>query len=199
MRGLLATSILFAFPIAYAAAQGTSVSTACCSSLHPRILVGIVTSEDGMPPARHQWVRAVILWRGDRPIQDGYSRDARVEARALDDAAERAGRIRLGAFYANRVHGADVSRDGTFLWVLGQQFTLPLRDSALVILVDHVDSASPTIDGTAHIAATLPAEYWGKVWESGDTTFLIRPRNTADHLRQALAISPQIQRFLDAR
>jgi hypothetical protein len=196
MRALLAAGMLLAVPFSSAATQVMSLGASCCKSLQPRVLAGTITTEDRTQPAPQHWVRAIILWRGDRPIQDGHSIGALPEARALDDAARRAGHFRVGAFYTNRVHGAEVSRDGDTTWVLEQRFSVPSRDSGLVVLVDHVDS-TPTIAGIAYIATALPAEYWGKFWESGDTVFLIRPRNEMDHLSRALRTSPRVRQFLD--
>lgn len=117
--------------------------------------------------------------------------------------AEAAGRSIIGST-ANGVPAyAEVDRDGRRLYVCGQAFVLPPddSDSALVIVVDRVDSVGgpPHVMGTAWIPARMPAEFWDRHWTSGDTTFSVRPPfgRRQRMLIDAIRRDPQLAVVLD--
>jgi hypothetical protein len=85
------------------------------------------------------------------------------------------------------------------LYVGDQRFALPLRDSALVVMVDLTrDTAqTPVVVGTAFIPATLPESFWPKFWVHGDTTFHVQPRGDQSVLI-ALRAHPRIRAFLES-
>ena len=112
-------------------------------------------------------------------------------------ASRKLGRSYLGEIDAGRYH--HIEYDQQHLWVLDQEFVLPHRDSALVVMIDGVDDpGGPRIADHAYIAAAMPEKFWTKSWTSGDTTFTVHTRNTDSLLLEALRASPAVLAFVDA-
>jgi len=167
-----------------------------------------ITAREGSGPDQRHWLRAVILWRYDstrrvgRP-DTGEMRAAMQRFREVRRAAEDSGRTFLGgssserwwsAAYTQRLRGTS----GDTLFVLEAQFAIPLRDSALIVMIDGLNdgTAGPTLLGTAWMPAVMEPSYWPKHWTSGDTTFTVRPRRQVEILRAALLGIPAVQAFL---
>ncbi|HEY0971841.1 MAG TPA: hypothetical protein VGE02_12805 [Gemmatimonadales bacterium] len=176
--------------------------TSCCETITPHVLGGIMTRHEGHGSARHEWLQSIVLWRSPRQVERGYPLDSapayeRV-MRAARFASEEAGRQLLGGFHANGFHSAEYSQDRSRLWVLGREYPLPDRDSALVVMVDVGGGAGvpDSIVGHAYIPAELPERYWGKSWTSGDTSYFVRPRRTEGLLLDALRHASAVRIFL---
>jgi hypothetical protein len=93
-----------------------------------------------------------------------------------------------------------VDEDHRTLTVEGKRFALPTADSALVVMVNVAPNGLPRAVTTSAIPAeALPDEYWGKHWQSGDTSFFVHPDfdKQMSMLRTALARSPAVAAFLE--
>jgi hypothetical protein len=159
-----------------------------------------------------EWLSFVVLWRmpprasamtGARTGRPDTAALVAAERRYRDlqRAAEDSGRSFLGGFTGGVIQNAYVSRaDRQTLWVEGETFAVPERDSALVVLVDLTGApAQPArVVGRAYVPAELPEAFWPKHWTSGDTTFLVHSRNAHGILREALRTDPIIRAFVDS-
>ena len=194
--GMLA---LLAGPMAAQSGGGSS----CCQSVTSRVQGGTMTLHEGQGRDRREWLQAVVLWRASDRIGDGYSSDVAplIERarRTAQFASAEAGRQFLGGFYSNGFHYADYSADRRRLWVLGREYALPERDSALVVMVDRVDGVGGpvVIAGYAYMTAQLPERYWLKSWMSGDTTFMVHPRDQQHLLLEALRGVTAVRAFIE--
>jgi len=165
-------------------------------------MAGKLERRDGREPNSHQWLQAVVLWRSRSPLSTSYHPDTFAVTEQLRLAANRTSRElqrqRLGGIYAGgHYHDFEHSSDGTKLWVLDQEFSLPRGDSALVVMVDDIDRASVAVAAYAYISAEMPDRYWSKMWTSGDTTYMVRGKDTEALFLQALRSAPVVKAFLD--
>jgi len=178
----------------------TGNGSSCCQTVSPRVQAGQMTLHEGGDTSGRQWLQAVVLWRSSSSLSSGYSsadaRDFQRVANAARSASQDQGRVHLGGVHANGYQYAEYDRER--LWVLDQEFVLPQRDSALVVMVD-VGTAPNTarVVGYSYIGAQMPDSFWSKSWSSGDTTFIVRSRNPQDLLTQALRASPIVRAFID--
>jgi len=148
--------------------------------------------------SEHGPLLAIVLWRGE----PGWMHDQAAPDRARTDSIYRYTRFRAEAadlsFFGNGKAYGLIDREYRRLTVEGKEFPLAASDSALVVLVSIPSGQRPRVVTTAHISATLPAEFWPKSWQHGDTTFSVRPRfdrlNTM--LVDALRRSPTIADYL---
>ena len=169
------------------------------AALTARVECSYLHRHSGAGTTEQHWLTAVVLWRGqpgwrDRIVSsEAAHRPYRLAARAAEDA----GRQFVGGQSGGVVYSAAFDDDS--LYVLGRSYPLPHGDSALVIMVDRIDSVGgdPSILATANITASLPAEFWTRQWRSGDTLFTILPREPQRLLLDALRRSPRLGQFLD--
>ena len=165
-------------------AQGTGYSTGG-ADLSPRISTSYLEASFGEASRETRSLRFVVVWRG----QSGWSQGrqgldaAKVQqAQAEYNAARKAALVRDGLFVGGQSNGvaytAATDSARTTLTVLGQRFSIPRRDSALVVMVDRVDGVGgePIVVGTAVVESRLPDRPAERMWTSGDTTFIVRPR-----------------------
>ena len=183
----------------YIVAQSASAS--CCGPVGEYVRAAELMLSDGEGKAKRERLQAIVLWRASREIRNTYWDDTARSARALREArraSEHAGRHLVGGFYAGGFHIAEVSDDRHTLWVLGRAFELPMRDSALVLLIDHVDAVegAPTLSGQLYIPTELPADYTGRMWKVGDTTRMVPGKNREQVFLQALHRSPIVRAFI---
>lgn len=177
----------------------TGNGSSCCQTVSPRVQAGEMTLHEGNDASGRQWLQAVVLWRSSSSLNSGYSsadaRDFQRVANAARSASQDQGRVHLGGVHANGYQYAEYDRER--LWVLDQEFVLPQRDSALVVMVD-VGTAPNTarVVGYSYIGAQMPDGFWSKSWSSGDTTFIVRSRNHQELLIQALRASPVVRAFI---
>jgi hypothetical protein len=168
------------------------------------MLARSVTRPDGR---QTHWMSAVVLWRVPRARRmraddpEARRRTDSIEAvtRAYDRAAEDSGRLTIGGFNGTVHYQAMLDREYRTLYVGDQRFAIPLRDSALVVMVDQTRDAAqtPVVVGTASIPAALPESFWPKFWVHGDTTFHVQPRDDQSVLI-ALRAHPRIRAFLES-
>jgi hypothetical protein len=169
------------------------------AALTSRVECGYLHRHSGSGTTEQHRLTAVVLWRGQpgwrhrAASADAAHRAYRVAVRAAEDA----GRQFLGGQSGGVVYSAAFDDDSVY--VLGRGYSLPRGDSALVIMVDRIDSVGgdPSAVGTAQIAARLPAEFWSKQWRSGDTLFIILPHEPERILLETLRRSPQLREFLE--
>lgn len=170
-----------------------------------------ITAHSGSDRDRHNWLRAVVLWRRAPGRRERGPLDSAAQARAQERhrndrrAAEDSGRAFLGGQSYDRTWSAAYTgfisargRTVDTLFVMDQRFVIPRRDSALIVMVDEVDgpASQSRIHGTAWMPAQLDAAYWPKFWTSGDTTFSVMPRRDQTILRDALERIPAVKAFL---
>jgi hypothetical protein len=153
---------------------------------------------------RADWMRFIVLWRG----QPGW-RFAKTSVAERDDAERVRREVAAAAALANRTvmgnfangpsYFAELDRDNNALYVLGNRYAIPSRDSTLVILVDRIDrlGGPPFVVGAAVIDGRMSSEFVPKTWVSGDTTFTVRPSKTAlDLFLETLKKDPAVAAFL---
>ena len=194
--------LAIATPIAAQQRGGSSGGT---TRLTDRVEVMYQQSYLESPTAgRADWMRFIVLWRG----QPGW-RFAKTSATERDDAERVRREVAAAAALANRTvmgnfangpsYFAELDRDNNALYVLGNQYTIPTRDSTLVILVDRIDrlGGPPFVVGAAVVDGRMSSELVPKTWVSGDTTFTVRPPKTAlDLFLETLKKDPAVAAFL---
>jgi hypothetical protein len=173
-------------------------------TLTSRVECGYLDRYSGSRATEQHWLVALVLWRGQagwhqRQQPRAEASDARRAYRAALRTAEDAGRGFVGGQSGGIVYAAAYDSDS--LYVLDHSYPLPSGDSALVVMVDRVDSVggNPAVVGTANIEARLAPEFRTKQWVSGDTLFIIRPRET-ERTRiflEALRRAPGPRQFLE--
>ncbi len=171
-------------------------------TLTSRVECGYLARDSGSGATERHWLVALVLWRGQAGWHQRQQRRAEASrassaVRAAVRATEDAGRQFLGGQSGGSVYAAAYDDDS--LYVLGRSYLLPSGDSALVVMVDRVDSAggAPTVLGTANIDARLAPEFWTRHWASGDTLFIIRSHQAESILLEALRRAPGPRQFLE--
>ena len=170
----------------------------------PKVQYSLIHANAGEGAQERKWIEAIILWRG-QPDSNRLSvldtaavRRATQAYRSARRAAEDQGRTFLGAQVGGTVWTASYDRASGELFIQDQVFRLTERDSALVVLVDRAENArgAPVVIGSTWVGRELPSEAWSQSWTSGDTTFIVRPRQRKAHLLALLRRSPAVQAFL---
>jgi hypothetical protein len=206
---MLTRIVIFAICIVATTARAqTGMNTGGCT-VGPGFECKLVGAHDGSGPAERQWVRAIVLWRLDSSNRDDSHDTSRVREtthrfQAASAAAQDSGRLFIGGANGSHMWSASITwgamrRTRDTLFVLGRQFEIPPRDSALVVMVDGDDGVAdrpPRLIGTAWIGAELDSGYWPKHWASGDTAFTIMPRRGNSILRDSLVTAPSVRSCL---
>jgi hypothetical protein len=189
---------------ATAGAQMSSGSSGGGMSLSSRVTISYQQANVDSAGKRMDWMQFVILWRGQPGWESG---------RALNETQRAAGRrayeqARIAAAVADRSFlggggaipfWAELDRTARRLYVLGREFEIPERGSALVVIIDRIDEIGgpPTVVGSAVIDGQLPEEVRSKTWTSGDTTFMVRPSKSGiDAFLETLKQDPVVAAFL---
>jgi hypothetical protein len=173
-------------------------------ALSPQVAITYSTSYTDSLGARKVWLQLAILWRGQPAWQTlanddtvaTTSADREFHRRALE--AHAAGGQWSGAQIGTIVYGAIHDPRGAWVEILGQRWTLPRHDSALVVLVDRVDGVggAPIVLEVLRIPSVLPSDILSRTWVSGDTTFTVRPRGSVQNaLRALLSRPPSLREF----
>ena len=202
---LILTAPLSSPATAYGQAGGGS---SCCRPLSDRVSYGAITSSEGSGRDMRNRLRAIVLWRASPPW--ARTRGSAAEGTATLErgyqerllATTPPMRMNLSFAYGGRVHIVEFDTDGDTLWLRDTMFVIPSRDSAIVLMLDRIDDstrATPVLAGHAYIAATMPESFWQKSWTSGDTTFMVRPRDVDGTLKRALLTNSKVAAFLDGR
>lgn len=189
-------------------AQTGSGSEDC--SVGPGIVCEMLVTSDDRGEVPRRWATVLILWKGAshraelRPTTDTAAAKALyrrfIEAgRAIEDA----GRVVMGGASGDRYwmashtmwHRGPVPDS---LFVLDQAFEIPARDSAIVVLVDGVETMThtPRIVGAATIASRMEPVPPDKRWVSGDTTFWVRSRPKDGGVPASILSHPLVKAYL---
>jgi hypothetical protein len=204
----LTVAALIAHPVAAQTGGGGSGGT-----LSPRVTHDLIDAHEGSGGMERHHVRAVVLWRapaltatGREPVcADTLTASAlALEYRRLGRAAEDSGRHLIGGYADGQISASEYDLDRGVLVVLGRAFTMPARDSAVVVVVDRrgptgTDCSPPRVAATAYMPATLPSTFWPQSWTSGDTSYFVhrgfrdRPALLAAALRTVLAVRPYLE------
>jgi hypothetical protein len=190
---------------ALGAAQGDSArivsgGEAGSFDLGPRVELNYLTSYTDSLGQKRVWLQLAILWRGQTAwrslarVDTAQTAGAERELQRREIDAIAAGGVWSGTQVGTLVYGAVHDREGTWVEVLGQRFPLPQRDSALVVLVDHVDGVSgqPVILDVRRVPSLLPVDVLSRSWTSGDTTFSLRPLGSLQNAITALLSGPPV-------
>ena len=201
-RWLAGIALVHALAAGAAAAQ-TGGGYGGCTVPRPFHCV-MVHSSEGSGAEQQSRVNAIVLWRVPRwRLQPDSARTDSIERayRRREFALRDSGWAPVGGRSLDVVHEGDIDLRRTTIRVGDRLFPLPQRDSALVLMIDQTrDSAfTPHVVGTAYVPAVLPEGYWSRSWTSGDTTFFVRPRRSAEVLTDVLRRNPAVRRFLEAR
>ncbi len=165
-------------------AQGSGYSTGGIE-LSPRVSTSYLAATLTDASRETRWLQFVVLWRG----QSGWSRGQRGldtamlrRAETEYNTARRAALGRDGLFVGGQSGGvaytAEADSARRTLTVLGQRFSIPRSDSALIVMVDRIDGVGgdPIVAATTVVESRLPDLPAERTWTSGDTTFIVRPR-----------------------
>jgi len=182
----LAALALLASVASPAGAQMSSGSSGGGQTISPRVEASY--SHSRVDSAGHvaSWMQYMILWRGQAGWTSGRMLDPVASAegqRAYKQAqlaAAAADRSFFGGGGATPYWG-EIDRQSRRLYLLGQEYAIPGRDSALVVLIDRIDNVGgpAVVIGAAVVDGRLPPEVDTKTWVSGDTTFMVRPSRSA--------------------
>lgn len=203
MNKLLATLFVSALAVP-AHAQVSGGTSGGGMMLSQRVMVSYQSANLDSAGTRSDWIQFVILWRG----QPGWESDVGVNAAQRDAAKRMFDQARIAALTAD--HGflggggghpywAEIDRQNRKISVLGREFDLPARGSALVVLVDRLDGIGgpTTVIGSAVVDGQLGPEVRTKTWRSGDTTFTVSPSKSGiDVFLETLKEDPLIAAFL---
>jgi hypothetical protein len=156
-----------------------------------------VLTGPGMDNA-HGALRAIVLWRGSPGwVQLRYSERTRA------DSAFRWSRLRAdergASVFGSSVAFGTLSSGGDTLAIGAHTYSIARHDSALVVMVTVQGEVEDWMVTALRVRRDLlPEEYWTRMWISGDTTFLVRPRTPRSHemLRAALQSVPEVAAFL---
>jgi hypothetical protein len=165
-------------------AQGSGYSTGSIE-LSPRVSTSYLSASLREASRETRWLQFVVLWRG----QSGWSGGRRGldtatlrRAQAEYNTARKAALARDGLFVGGQSGGvaytAEADSARRTLTVLGQRFSIPRGDSALIVMVDRIDGVGgdPIVAATRVVESRLPDVPAERTWTSGDTTFIVRPR-----------------------
>lgn len=150
--------------------------------------IRIMVIQRGIPP------RGRLRPMGDTARANASMRRMTAHRREVEDR----GRTFIGTYSEELMPvGFELSRLMTDTVWVGDRFFVPpwRRDSALVVLLDHERPGSPVV-GTVTIPSTLPGGSDTKTWTSGDTTFIVRPRETTPRWQPFFDRFPAIAQFL---
>jgi len=198
----LATVSCLAF--SRADAQTSSGTSGGGMTLSSRVSIDYQEANVDSAGKRTDWMQIVVLWRGQPGWQSGAGATS-VQRAAGNQVYEQA---RVAAAVANRgfsgsggpyPHWTEIDRSNGRLYVLGREFDIPPRGSALIVIVDRVDGIGgpPMVIGSAVIDGTLPEDVRGKTWTSGDTTFMVRPSKSGIQIfLETLRQDPVVGAFL---
>ena len=146
---------------------------------------------------QHGPLLAIVLWRGEA----GWNESRSPVERARSDSICRWTRFRAEenrqSFFGNGLRYGLMDQDQRAVTIEGKRFPLSAGDSALVIMVTVAPANLPRSVASATIASTMPAGFWNKIWQSGDTTFFVNNfGRQQEALREALERSPAVAAFL---
>lgn len=174
--------------------------------LSARVQVDFHSSYVDSLSTQRGWLQLVILWRGETDWRSRASQDSTPTTgaeREFDRRATNAGTaggIWSGSQVGTLVYGAIHDRQGKWIEILGRRFMVPENDSALIILVDHVDGVGgdPTIVAVDHVPSRLPVEVLPVFRSSSaDTMPSSRSRITRQNaIRTLLDRSKVVREFL---
>lgn len=175
-----------------------------CELARRDILCRSMTVSRGTGPTETQSLKMLVLHRSAsfglvrRAAADSAANAARerVYRQASRDAEDR-GRLWIGGLDANdRPIGIEVKHFSDSIWIGDQAFVAHWhRDSAVVVMWDTRPGASAVPRRTV-IPSTLPDGIEAKSWVSGDTTFMVRPRDVPARWSALLDRFPAIAEFL---
>jgi hypothetical protein len=146
----------------------------------------------------HGPLQTIVLWRGVPGWMDGNGPERR-RADSVYRFAQRDAEDRHLSFFGSGYAYGLISDDHRQLTVEGHTFDIARTDSALVVMVTVPALGLARMVTTARLSPdAVPEGYWPKMWQSGDTSFYVRPRYPRDvaMLRQALATSPAVRDYL---
>jgi hypothetical protein len=165
-------------------AQGSGYSSGG-TELSSRVSTSYLAASLTEASRETRWLQFVVLWRGQSGWSQGRQRlDTAMlrKAQTAYNTARHAALARDGVFIGGQSGGvaytAEADSARVTLTVLGQRFSIPRRDSALIVMVDRIDGVGgdPIVAGTRVVESRLPEVPAERTWTSGDTTFIVRPR-----------------------
>lgn len=153
---------------------------------------------------RADWMRFIVLWRGQPgwrtvKVSDAERLESERAYREASAAAQLANRSVMGLTGGAAAFWTELDREHNQLYLLGNQYSIPERDSTLVILVDRADRIGGPVYvvGAAVIDGRMSSDLVPKTWVSGDTTFTVRPAKTAlSVFLESLKKDPVVAAFL---
>ena len=141
-RSFLALMLVTAAPLM---AQNRGGGSGGTQGLSDRVEITYQQRYLETPSGRSDWMRFIVLWRGQPGWRDGRGvsaeerRQSEQAFREASAAATLAGRSVMGGSSGRGAYWAEVDRDESTIYILGAAYHVPVKDSTLVILVDRID------------------------------------------------------------
>lgn len=177
-------------------------------------------SRDRAGEQEREWARVVVLWRSEEALfggglgrtpSDPDALRAQLAAyRAMHNAAQEKEHSFMGGASGARWFGATLSgwspfgpprspRDADTLYVLDRSWRVPMRDTAVIVLVDGVfgGAQTPRVIGALTVPSPSRLKARDKRWTSGDTTFTVRARPEGPTTEEFLRSLPEVRAFLE--
>ena len=207
MRAVIVAGLLLIAPPIVANTMAQASSGYRTGSFHLSSTVDVTYLEADRTDGSHQtrWIQVAVLWRGkpgwaspSRPPDPAANRQTIDAYRHAQATAVLANAIVLGGQASGVAFLAEVDSTRSAITVLGQRLLLPPRDSALVVLIDRSDrrDGDPVVVGAVTVDGRLPDQAATHTWRSGDTLFVVSPRDdVATYLAALLRREPTVAEF----
>jgi len=207
VRHVIAIALMAAAPLAAARTQtATGESGGGCWS-DMRIECAMTVARTGNGPDMHQWVRYVVLWHA--PDYQEIKLDTAALRQALDrfrretQIAADSGRVGFGGATMGywRAAATRQRKDGVgaeSLFVAGERYRIPDRDTVLVVLVDSVGSRThePQVEHAERIPTNAFRPFPYKRWIENCTVQHAGADELEPWVRELLGMSATIRAYL---
>lgn len=183
-------------------ASGVGYSTST-TELTARVEISYLRRTQWDASRRSEWIPVILLWRG-QPGWADHSDDSPRRRQAIDAyrKAQAAGILAnaavLGGRHADFAFLAQVDSDFTSVTLLGRHLALPLRDSALVVMIDRVDGTGgpPSVVGTVVVDGRLETRPSTRPPRLADTTAgFAAVDDVVEQLKAMLSRDPTVAAF----
>ena len=181
-------------------ATGTGYSTSA-AQLSASVDMSYLERTHWDSSGRSQWIQLVLLWRAktgwtERSDDSEGSRQAVDEYRRVRAAAILANAVVLGGRRGPVAFLAEVDSEFHAVTLLGHRLAMPAADSALVVMIDHVDGSGgqPAVVGTVVVDGRLMRPAPTPALTSGETV-VTTESDVLAQVKAMLSRNPAVDAF----